>query len=283
MDELVRAGRERRIGRRGGEPPLVVGAVPVGARVGDVDLPVVRADRVAAPAVEAGDLHRVVAVESHAVDPRRDERQLGLRVDDDAGRARGRHAGLRRVRRAARADTRRRCARSRRRRRSCRCSSGLQATAVPPVPVEPPDDGLPPDPFEPAFPPAPPEAPAVPPPPAFPPAPPVLPPLPPLPALPPVLVPPAPPLVLPPVPTVPPLDPPVPLPPLPLLPPLEPPWPGAPPLPLVTPPVPPVPEAPPPPLEVPQLVNAQSAATVRTSSLFMKSPSKGGSASDGRR
>ena len=96
VDELVRAGRERRIGRGGREPPLVVRAVPVGARVGDVDLPVVRAGGVAAPAVERRDLHRVVAGERDAVDPGGDGRPLGVRVDDDARRARGGDAGLRR-------------------------------------------------------------------------------------------------------------------------------------------------------------------------------------------
>src|SRR6185437_7307197 len=95
VDELVRAGLERVVGRGGGEPPRIVRAVPVGARVGDVDLPVVRAGRVTAPAVERGELHRVVVVEGHAVDRGGGGRQLGARVDHHAGRARGGDAGLR--------------------------------------------------------------------------------------------------------------------------------------------------------------------------------------------
>src|SRR5947209_12228329 len=56
-------------------------------------LPIVRAGRVAAPTVEAGHLHRVVGVESHAVNRGRDGRELRAR-DRKSTRLNSSHANI---------------------------------------------------------------------------------------------------------------------------------------------------------------------------------------------
>ncbi len=96
VHELIGAATEGGVGRRRIEQPFVVGAVVIVAGVEDVVLPIVGAGGVAAPAIEAGQRHRGVGVEGHAVDARRDRRQLRRGVDDDGAGVAGRRAGARR-------------------------------------------------------------------------------------------------------------------------------------------------------------------------------------------